>query len=126
MSMTPQTWSLSALAVELNLDRRTLAKRLARVPPAEVRGRAKRWRLREVLRALERPEDRRKARSRDRLDVRDVLDDFTLSVEEMVPWNHTDVVSLPEYEERIGLDGATQQRAGRGAWANAADFVVFV
>lgn len=39
MAMTPGLWSLSALAVELDLDRRTVAKRLRDVPPAgEVRG----------------------------------------------------------------------------------------
>ena len=53
MSMQPQTYSINALAVEIGLDRRTLARRLADVPPAEAHGRVKRWRLRDVLAALD-------------------------------------------------------------------------
>ena len=53
MTMQPQTYSINGLSVELGLDRRTLAKRLASVPPAAMRGKSKRWRLRDVLRALD-------------------------------------------------------------------------
>ena len=53
MAMQRQTWSISGLATELDMDRRTLAKRLADLPPAEVKqvGRRteKRWRLADAI-----------------------------------------------------------------------------
>lgn len=36
MGMTPEKWSVSALAVEFRMDRRTVARRLAEVPAAAV------------------------------------------------------------------------------------------
>lgn len=36
MAMTPEKWSVSALAVEFAMDRRTVARRLAEVPAADV------------------------------------------------------------------------------------------
>lgn len=51
--MQPATYSINALSVELGRDRRTLAKLLADVPPREVKGRERRWRLRDALRVLE-------------------------------------------------------------------------
>jgi phage terminase Nu1 subunit (DNA packaging protein) len=36
MGMTPEKWSVSALAVEFAMDRRTVARRLAEVPAADV------------------------------------------------------------------------------------------
>lgn len=48
----PATYSLNALSVELGIDRRTLARRLADVKPAEGTGSSKRWRLRDALDAL--------------------------------------------------------------------------
>lgn len=36
MAMTPEKWSVSALAVEFAMDRRTVARRLADVPAADV------------------------------------------------------------------------------------------
>lgn len=48
MPMTPQLWSVSALAVEFRKDRRTVGKMLADVPPAgEVSG-SPAWRLADV------------------------------------------------------------------------------
>ncbi len=53
MAMTPKGWSISALAVELNLDRRTVAARLRDVPPCGTeRGHAV-WRLGDAVRAIE-------------------------------------------------------------------------
>ena len=65
MAMQPATWTINGLATELGIDRRTLAKRLADVPPAEIPERSQlplletqrkkespRWRLRDVLAAL--------------------------------------------------------------------------
>ena len=53
MSMQKRTWSISGLSVELDTDRRTLAKRLQDLPPAETRkigGRTEsRWLLCDVL-----------------------------------------------------------------------------
>jgi hypothetical protein len=54
MALTPTTYTLSALEAELGIDRRTLAKRLSRVAPASTRRGSKRWRLRDVLAALDR------------------------------------------------------------------------
>ncbi len=52
MPMQPQTWTVNGLSVELGEDRRTLAKRLADVPPAETKGKTKRWRMTDALAAL--------------------------------------------------------------------------
>ena len=51
MAMTPQGWSLSALAVEFELDRRTVARRLADVRTIGGNG-AKAWRLVDAAPAL--------------------------------------------------------------------------
>ena len=53
IAMTLQLYCLSALVVEFGHDRRTLAQKPAAVPPPEVRGKSKRWRLRDVLQALD-------------------------------------------------------------------------
>jgi hypothetical protein len=53
MAMTPGLWTISALAVELDMDRRTVAKRLRHARPAgAVRGHPA-WRFTDALRALE-------------------------------------------------------------------------
>ena len=54
MAACPSTYTLSGLEAEIGVDRRTLAKRLAHVPPASTRRGSKRWRIRDVLAALER------------------------------------------------------------------------
>ncbi len=52
MPMTPKGWSISALAVELNMDRRTVAARLRDVPPSGTeRGHAV-WRLPDAVAAV--------------------------------------------------------------------------
>ena len=53
MGADPHGWTINALATELERDRRTIAKKLARVRPIEVRGRSKYYRLRDALDALE-------------------------------------------------------------------------
>ena len=57
MAMQSQLWSLSALATELQTDRRTLAKRLETLPPAEEKKTDKRtnklWRMSDVVEHLE-------------------------------------------------------------------------
>ena len=56
MAMQVELWSLSALAVEFNMDRRTVASRLKFVPPAEEKtvGKRteKRWKLIDVVEHL--------------------------------------------------------------------------
>ena len=52
MPMQRQLWSVNALAVELDIDRRTVAKRLDGVPPAGKRGGHPVWRLSDALAAL--------------------------------------------------------------------------
>jgi hypothetical protein len=62
MPLQKRLWSLNALATELCIDRRTLAKRLEGLRPSEVKrigGRTeKRWRLEEVVQHLEKPKAR--------------------------------------------------------------------
>jgi hypothetical protein len=53
MAMRPRLWAISGLAVELGKDRRTVAKALARVPPAGRLGGHDAWRLTDALKALE-------------------------------------------------------------------------
>jgi len=52
MSMTPKLWSISALSVELGMDRRTVAKKIAAVKPAEDGPSGKLYRLADVLQAM--------------------------------------------------------------------------
>lgn len=49
--MVPKLWTINAMAVELQLDRRTLGRRLAAagVEPVEVRGRTKLYRIRDAV-----------------------------------------------------------------------------
>lgn len=53
MSMQPKGWSINALSVELDIDRRTLAKYLVDLRPVEVQGNVKFYRLKEVLDKLQ-------------------------------------------------------------------------
>ena len=53
MAYAPKMHSVSSLSVETGIDRRTLARRLAQLPPSEKRGRIKYWLLRDVLRYLD-------------------------------------------------------------------------
>jgi hypothetical protein len=57
MAMTARLWSISALAVELGVDRRTVGKRLARVPPDGRLNGSPAWRLTTALEAV-RPDPR--------------------------------------------------------------------
>src|SRR5215213_4575687 len=52
MAMTARLWSISALAVELGMDRRTVAKRLGRLPPDGRLNGSPAWRLATALEAL--------------------------------------------------------------------------
>jgi phage terminase Nu1 subunit (DNA packaging protein) len=53
--MSAQLWSLSALSVELGMDRRSLARRIddAGLQPAEEKGRSKLYRMSDVVRVLQ-------------------------------------------------------------------------
>lgn len=53
MGMTAQLWTISALAVELDRDRRTVAKALRKVKPDGKVGRANAWHLETALSALQ-------------------------------------------------------------------------
>jgi hypothetical protein len=52
MSMVPRGWSISALAVELRMDRRTVAQRIADLKPVSETGRAKLYSLADVFEAI--------------------------------------------------------------------------
>jgi hypothetical protein len=52
MAMTSQEWTISALAVEFGMDRRTVARRIGAIAPAGEKAGAPVWRLAEVARAL--------------------------------------------------------------------------
>lgn len=62
MAMQSKLWSINALSTELEIDRRTLAKRLAGLPPAESKKVGirieKRWRLADVVGHLKKLENR--------------------------------------------------------------------
>ena len=60
MPMQPGLWSVNGLATELEIDRRTVARRLRDVPPAGKRGGHPVWRMADALPALTRG-DRPKA-----------------------------------------------------------------
>lgn len=67
MAMTPQGWSISALAVELGRDRRTIAAACAQVEPCGSDRRGKLYRLAEVIAVLNpaaKPADADEARAR--------------------------------------------------------------
>ena len=50
--MAPRLWSVSGLATELHIDRRTVAKRLAALPPDETNGSVSRWLMAKAARRL--------------------------------------------------------------------------
>jgi len=52
MAMTAKTWTVSALAVEFKMDRRTVAARLAGIKPVETKGKTRKYRLDEAAKAL--------------------------------------------------------------------------
>lgn len=52
MSMTQNLWTVSSLAVEFNLDRRTVAQRLKVIEPIEVKGRVKKYKLDDAAKAI--------------------------------------------------------------------------
>ena len=52
MAMQKNLWSISALAVEFGLDRRTVAQRLMSIEPTETKGRAKRYVLHDAAKAI--------------------------------------------------------------------------
>lgn len=67
MAMTPKGWSISALAVELGRDRRTVAAAVAGLTPMGREGKADVYRLAEVLEVLngaERPSDYEASKAR--------------------------------------------------------------
>ena len=52
MSMTPRGWSISGLAVELRMDRRTVAARIANLQPIGQNARSKLYSLADVVEVL--------------------------------------------------------------------------
>ena len=52
MSMTPKTWSISALAIEFDMDRRTVAARLRHISPCGERNGHAVWNLADAAPAL--------------------------------------------------------------------------
>ena len=50
--MTQNLWTVSSLAVEFNLDRRTVAQRLKVIEPIEVKGRVKKYKLDDAAKAI--------------------------------------------------------------------------
>ena len=102
MAMQPSTYSLNALSVELGIDRRTLAKRLADVPPAEVRGRSKRWRMQDVLKVADGSSPPATVGGDDH-SPRQILEEMAFPMDLMIPWLCEDVVTLKEYAKQAGL-----------------------
>jgi len=116
MSMQPQTWSISGLAVELGMDRRTLAKRLAHVPPVTGTGRRKRWRLADVLAELNRHERLShqhlgSGRTSDRrVDARHILEQCVMPKECLVPWLPENAKGLRELGLVLDFPAAAKQQ----------------
>jgi len=52
MAMMRQTYSISGLSVELGISRRTLAKKLDTLPPAEEKGKSRRYYMADVFKRL--------------------------------------------------------------------------
>ena len=52
MAMLQNYWSISALAVEFGLDRRTVAQRLNSVEPVQTKGKVKKYKLQEAAKAI--------------------------------------------------------------------------
>ena len=100
MAMTPRGWTINALATELDRDRRTIAKKLARVPPIEVRGRSKYYRLRDALDALE---DKRPAPSAP--SPEEQLEAFAIHLESPLP-----IRTWDEIRDMFGADDTEVRR----------------
>ena len=100
MAMTPALYSISGLATEFRMDRRTVAKRLADLRPAEVRGRTRLYRLSDAAQALVRPAGRHNG---SRKPPGQLLDEIAIPLEFLVPWVHDEVMTLREYEESLGF-----------------------
>jgi phage terminase Nu1 subunit (DNA packaging protein) len=111
MSMLPGEFTLSALAVELRIGQRALARRLADLPPHRVDGRRRFWRLADVLDHLHADADPDRTRldpqqERARLDrARRVLAELDASVRrgELIP--QADMTAA-----WAGILGAVRQR----------------
>jgi hypothetical protein len=102
MAMTAGLWSISALAVEFGLDRRTVAARMRDVAPAGRIGAHAAWRLRDVAPILVR--DAALARDRD-VTVARSWRDTLLPIDE----------SRDMTRRRPAIDGATLPTGSGGA-----------
>jgi phage terminase Nu1 subunit (DNA packaging protein) len=52
MPMVPLTYSISTLAIEFDLDRRTVAKRIGNIMPVEIEGRTRKYLMKDVASRL--------------------------------------------------------------------------
>ena len=71
MAMTPKLWSINALATELGMDRRTVAKKLSGVRPSGTLNGSPTWHLTVALEAIQRRS--RQRQEEDRSDERPPL-----------------------------------------------------
>lgn len=92
MAMTRTLWSISALAVEFDIDRRTVAKRINHIRHASKAGEAKQWLLADVVGALtNQPPD-------DQQDKHPFVDKLA---DRLAGWE--EICSKPRYEVPLAL-----------------------
>jgi hypothetical protein len=87
MAMTAKLWSINALATELGMDRRTVAKKLSGVRPSGTLNGSPAWHLTVALEAIQRR--RRRGEEDDQLDERPPI------LQGMVMGNNAAVYVLP-------------------------------
>lgn len=106
--MTRKGWSLSALSTELGVDRRTVGRRLsdASVRPIGQRAGAAVYDLRQAAEAVLRvARPAQQGVEEAAAATRGIFAQQRIPDAALVPWLHDEIVTLPEYEERIGIEG---------------------
>jgi len=107
MPMQKRTWTISGLSVELEIDRRTLAKRLQGLPPAEIKRigdrTERRWYLQDVVEHLQDAPKGKRRGGRPRIDGEMIARFNRIIAEDLFP----DVIASP-YFERVMLAGGVE------------------
>ena len=118
--MKNTTLTINALSERIGTDRRTLKKHLKDIPPDEVSGGSKRYRLETVLAALneKQPSGKRHLRQLDNL-LRTIAETAVLSSGWRIGTIHTRI--LVELGQQHGLDAVTAKKLALQSWFVMAD-----